>query len=274
MEAAIGEAFDAVERVHRLMSFHEPSSDVSRLNREAGAGVVKVDPWTFDVLDRAVDMHRRSAGIFDVTVAPVLQAMGLLPGPHHDRAAACSHAAIADAIELMPGCRVRFRGPGVAIDLGGIAKGFAVDRALDVLRSRGLPQGLVNAGGDLAAFGPQPYTISIRDPRDPRRLVCDVQVANEALASSGGCPDLFEPSNAASVRVVDPRTRLPMHAIAGVTVRAPDCMTADALTKVVMIQGEASVPLLDHYRASALMVAADGAIDVTSSWQDANSLAA
>src|ERR1700757_4753018 len=79
VELAIGAAFDAVERVHRLMSFHDPASDVSRLNREANAGAVAVDPWTFEVLTTAQDLHGRSGGAFDIAVAPVLQRMGLLP---------------------------------------------------------------------------------------------------------------------------------------------------------------------------------------------------
>src|SRR5437660_7414174 len=79
LEAAVEAAFAAVARVHRLMSFHDPESDVSRLNREAKAGVVAVDPWTFEVLAIAQDLHRRSGGAFEIAVAPMLQDLGLLP---------------------------------------------------------------------------------------------------------------------------------------------------------------------------------------------------
>src|SRR5215831_4299546 len=79
MEDAVEAAFAAVARVHRLMSFHDPGSDVSRLNREAKAGAVAVDPWTFEVLEIAQDLHRRSGGAFDIAVAPLLQYLGLLP---------------------------------------------------------------------------------------------------------------------------------------------------------------------------------------------------
>jgi thiamine biosynthesis lipoprotein len=274
MEAAIRLAFDAVERVHRLMSFHDPESDVSRLNRDAAFVAVTIDPWTFQVLEIAVELHRRSAGVFDVAVAPVLQAMGLLPGPTFERAPGGLDTRIDEMIELLPGHRVRFRNPRVAIDLGGIAKGFAVDRALDVLRAHHLPQGLVNAGGDLAAFGQKPETVAIRDPRDSRRLIGSTQLANEALASSGGGLDLFESSNSTPSTIINPRTRQPACGIAGATVRAPDCVTADALTKIVMILGDASVSLLDHYGASALVVSAEGDVHVTSSWQDTKTLAA
>src|SRR5262245_8934787 len=79
VHAAIDDAFAAVATVHRLMSFHETASDVSRLNRHAAVEAVRVHPWTYEVLQAALDLHRRSAGVFDVTVAPALQALGLLP---------------------------------------------------------------------------------------------------------------------------------------------------------------------------------------------------
>src|SRR5262249_39413688 len=163
-EAAVEEAFAAVAKVHRLMSFHEPGSDVARLNREAGTRAVTVDPWTCAVLETALDLTRRSGGAFDVAVAPVLQELGRLPrrGPR-----SAPRSSGGEAFELSAGRRVRFRDRGVRIDLGGIAKGFAVDRAVDTLRARGVRCGLVNAGGDLAAFGPQPQTVHVRDPRDP-----------------------------------------------------------------------------------------------------------
>src|SRR5262249_60100512 len=112
-----------------------------------------------------------------------------------------------EAIELLPGDRVRFRHPGLRIDLGGIAKGFAVDRALDVLRDRGMPAGLVNAGGDLAAFGPATETVHIRHPLDPRRLVCGIEIDNQALASSGNRFDPFRSANLSRPAIIDPRPR-------------------------------------------------------------------
>ena len=179
-----------------------------------------------------------------------------------------------DAIELLPGSRVRFRQPDVRIDLGGIAKGFAVDRALDVLKHRGMAQGLVNAGGDLAAFGAQPQTVGIRNPFDPHRLLCEVPVRDSALASSARRFDLVEPSSAAMTAVIDPRTREPINAIAGATVVASTCVIADALTKVVMIAGVDATPLLDRYGAGAMIVSADGETCVTSNWHEVERFAA
>jgi thiamine biosynthesis lipoprotein len=273
MQSAVNAAFQAIADVHRLMSFHEPDSDVSRLNREAGVRPIRVHAWTFRVLEAAVEMHRRSKGIFDITVAPTLQAMGLLPRLKDD-APTVIEARRFDAIELLPGQSVRFRQAGVRIDLGGIAKGFAVDRAIQVLRGFDIPSGLVNAGGDLAAFGSEPQTIHIRDPRDPRRVICSVEATDEALASSAPRFDPFQSADIAGSVIIDPATGEPAHTIAGTTVRAPSCMVADALTKNVMISAAGSLALLEHYRASALSVSTSGDVRITPDWHHAVSRAA
>jgi FAD:protein FMN transferase len=273
MTAAVDAAFEAVAKVHRLMSFHDADSDVSRLNREARVKPVAVHAWTFAVLESAVELHRRSNGIFDIAVAPVLQALGLLPDTREQPVAA-SGARVFDAIELLGGHAVRFHGAEIGIDLGGIAKGFAVDRALDVLSSFGIESAIVNAGGDLAAFGVESHAVHIRHPRNPAQLVCSVGIRNEALASSARRFDPFHGADTAETAVIDPATRRVPETVDGVSVRAPSCMIADALTKIVMIAGTEASDLLDHYRASALMISADGTLQISSDFHRAVHLAA
>jgi thiamine biosynthesis lipoprotein len=246
LDAAIDAAFQAVTDVHRLMSPHEPESDVSRLNREASARAVTVHPWTYEVLRMAVELHEASGGVFDVTVP--------------------THETRVRAVELLTGHRVRLGRRAARIDVGGIAKGFAVDRAVDCLRDHGVPRGVVNAGGDLGAFGPDPHVILIRDPRDPRFVLCRVELRNEALASSGGSFDPFQSSDAGVTAVIDPRTRTAARGVQGATVRAPSGVLADALTKIVMVLGEPAACLLAKYGANALFVSAQGAIQVTGDW--------
>ncbi|TQF29279.1 FAD:protein FMN transferase [Bradyrhizobium sp. UNPA324] len=264
MDGAIDAAFDAMAQVHRLMSFHEPDSDVSRLNREAGLHPLAVHAWTFEVLDTAIELHRRSSGLFDVTIAPALQTLGLLPRLK-DRPVPAPIAASADAIELLPDHKVRFRSTDVMIDLGGIAKGFAVDRAVAALRDFGVPGGMVNAGGDLRAFGVEPRAVHIRDPRDPGRSVCRIDVADEALASTARRVELFESREPDGSAVIDPGTQRPASRLDGVTIRAPSCMIADGLTKVAMISGTDAGQLLEFYRAGALLFS-DGDVQITSDW--------
>lgn len=271
MDGAIDAAFDAVAQVHRLMSFHETDSDVGRLNSEAGTRPVSVHAWTFRALETAVELHRRSGGRFDITIAPALQSIGLLPSLK-DRSAPALRSP--DAIELLPHRKVRFRSTDVTIDLGGIAKGFAVDRAVAVLRDLGIPSGIVNAGGDLRAFGAQTHTVHIRDPRHPSRSVCRIEVTDEALASTARRVDLVDGDDSGSSAVIDPATQRPVSLIDGVTVRARSCMVADALTKVVMISGTDAGELLESYQAGALLISADGNVQITSDWHHAVHLAA
>jgi FAD:protein FMN transferase len=273
IEQAIDAAFEAVARVHRLMSFHEDQSDVGRLNRLAQLHPIAVDPWTFEVLETALELHKRSDKSFDIAVARVLQLMQLLPGPMNPAASVAFAHDTVDAIELLPAYHVRYRDPGIQIDLGGIAKGFAVDRAVEVLQEHGIRRGLVNAGGDLAGFGPDPHVIHVRDPRDPRQLICGIEVRNEALASSGRRFDPVHSASTSVAAIIDPNTNAPVRTIVGATVRAPSCVLADALTKVVMIQGESAGPLLARYHADALTVTADGVIRITQDWQGVGSLA-
>ena len=271
---AIEAAFAAVAHVHTLMSFHEATSDVSRLNASASIAPVTVHPWTFHVLAHALDLHTCSRGVFDIAVAPVLQALRLLPTVEDDRFVPDEAAATSAAIELLSGCRVRFRHSGLRIDLGGIAKGFGVDRAIAALRAYGVTQALVNAGGDLAAIGPQPETVHVRDPRDPSRLLLGLTITNQALASSGKRRDPVRSTAPLDAAVIDPLTRSPVTTSMAATVCAPTCMVADALTKVVMIAGTAATPALEHYRASALMVLADGSVEMTDDLVGAVCLAA
>ena len=267
-ERAIDAAFAVIDKVHRLMSFHDPDSDVSRLNREACKRSVAVDPWTYQVLDAALVLHRRSHGGFDIAVAPALQKLGLLPRHQANAESGLAETATSDAVELLPQRRVRFHHPGMKIDLGGIAKGFAVDRAIDCLREHHLSYGLVFAGGDLANFVKGAELIHIRDPRCPSSPLCQVAVANAALASSAR---LFNPMNSGDTlfsSTINPATQEPVAEIAGATVHAPSCMVADALTKIVMISGERAAGILKTYQAGALLVSAGGEVCVTPEWQD------
>jgi thiamine biosynthesis lipoprotein len=132
----------------------------------------------------------------------------------------------------------------------------------------------VNAGGDLAVFGEAPQAVHIRHPRDPRRLICSVEVTDEALASTARRFDPFQSADTASSAIIDPVRRRPAHAIDGATVRASSCMTADALTKIVMIAGTDATELLEHYNANALLISTDGDVQITPDWHHAVYLAA
>lgn len=273
-DAVIDEAFDAIAKVHRLMSFHDAASDVSRLNREASTHAVKVHPWTLKVLQTALELRDRSSSVFDISVAPTLQELGLLPD-HTGRGSTTSIGAQnAREFEVLHDRHIRFRDAGVRIDLGGIAKGFAVDQATEILQSRGIASGIVNAGGDLAAFGPNAHQVYIRNPNAPNGPMCPVRLSNEALASTGPRHDPFCSFNTLGCAVIDPRSRTQVQRIGAATVRARSCMIADALTKVAMVAGESAADTIRCYGASALLVYVNGDVLVSPNWEGSGSLAA
>jgi len=235
-ERAVQSAFAAVMRVQRLMSFHTRGSDVDRLNKLARRTPVAVHPWTWRVLREAQRLSAVSRGTFDITVAGCLVRWGYLP---KRRSAAVDRRADWHDVVLLPGQRVRFR-KRLLIDLGGIAKGFAVDRAIDRLRAHGVLGAMVNAGGDLRAFGGAPQRIHVRDPRHPARLIACADLQTGAVATSAS---YFAASTWRSKLVsplVDRRRRASTNR-SSVTVAAPTCMLADALTKVGLLRGPGPV---------------------------------
>lgn len=248
--AAMADAFAVVAEVQRRMSYHDPASVLSRINREAARRAVAADEWTFAVLAAAAEMHRVSGGVFDVTVAPRLEALGFLPAT-----GALPGVASCDDVELRPDRTVRFHRPGMRIDLGGIAKGFAVDQAVAALQQSGVARGLVNAGGDLRAFGDTPFPVAIRHPDDPRATLTTVTLQNAALATSAHYfADRLVPGSTAGP-IIDPHTGAQARRIRSASVRAGSAMLADALTKVVMLAGESALPALTHFHADAIFIA-------------------
>ncbi|MFZ5580036.1 MAG: FAD:protein FMN transferase [Pseudomonadota bacterium] len=158
-ETAIEAAFDAMAEVQRQMSFFDPESDLSRLNLHAWRRPVSVNPSTFRLLCLARNIARTSEGLFDFTVGGRLVRDGRLP----DHGFASLDAEGWDALELLPRLRVRLKRP-VVLTLDGIAKGYAVDTAVQALLGHGITRGMVNAGGDLRLFGPDPTPIAVREP--------------------------------------------------------------------------------------------------------------
>lgn len=244
VQCTLDAALASVESIERLMSFHDPESELSRLNREAVRTPQTVHPWTWGVLRRALRFAEASDGLFDITVAPLLMREGLLPGLA-DESLQCGNWR---HIVLMPDCRVFLKRP-MLLDLGGIAKGFAVDRAIHELRRGGCTEGVVNAGGDLRRFGPFPQPIHLRR-RDG--FVQVAELCRGAIATSAPHVAHDERLAQALGSIFDPRTQRAWNGSGAVMVAAPSCMIADALTKVAALAGPACAALLARFGARAL----------------------
>jgi thiamine biosynthesis lipoprotein len=229
VESAVNAAFAAVAQAHRLMNVHDAGSELRCLMAAPGRRIFQIHPWTWQVLAAARLLAKSSDGAFDFTMC----------GRWRD-------------LEMMPGNRVRLRRP-ILLDLSGIAKGFAVDAAIGVLRTAGMQSGTVNAGGDLRVFGPGCEPLHVRCPNAPGRLVAVGFLSNEAAATSG---NYFDPPGSGRLRI--PRSGRLALAGGSVTVRAATCLLADGLTKVVAVLGlERAKPLLAACGATALILQGD-----------------
>ncbi len=226
LRRAIAVGFIAMTEVQWRMNRHDPLSELSRLNREAARRKVAVHRSTLAVLRAAERFAEESGGAFDITAGS--------EGSWRD-------------ILIDENGRVHFRRP-LTIDLGGIAKGFAVDRAIEALRKAGATFGIVNAGGDLRVFGDEVQAVQIRHPLDPGRPAGMVRLRDRALATSG---------RYFASALFDGRTRQSLPDEISVTVAARDCVTADALTKIAFaLRGEAK-ELLARYEADAFLLEQD-----------------
>ncbi|HEX6564077.1 MAG TPA: FAD:protein FMN transferase [Chthoniobacterales bacterium] len=264
-EEAFEDAFAAISLVQRQMSFHDSSSVLSRINSEAATRPVPADDATFRVLRMAQLFNQASNGLFDPTIAAHLEHAGFLPkSSANDQPPSASF----DDVELLPGKRVRFRKPGIRLDLGGIAKGFAVDKAVSALRRKGMMSGLVNAGGDLRAFGSRPFAVGIRDPVQPDRISVRLVIRNRALATSAHYFASRLRPGATAGPFVNPRLGRFRSTLASVSVAAKNTLVADALTKVVMLDPESSLALLQQFAAESLVHTLEGAMFSTPNWHE------
>ncbi len=240
-------AFAAVEAVENAMSFHRETSDLGRLHRTPVGQVVEVSAPTITVLRFAATLFADTDGLFDVTIGREMVDAGHLPHPITDLSMSC-YGSFND-LEIVDDTHLRRHRP-LLIDLGGIAKGYAVDCAIQALRAKDVEHGVVNAGGDLRVLGDEPQTIWLRDTSG--QPCAAIALANGAVATS---------SNQHSKRVHFGYARKPLLNNATVSVLAPTCMEADAFTKIaladealarhLLVERSGTVLILETLKAAA-----------------------
>ncbi len=278
--AKIDRAFAEIRRLEGLMTTWRPDSEISRINAAAGRSAVAVSPEVFDVIQASLDYSRRSDGVFDISY------YGLKGLWHFDddlRAELPDPAEIKRRLPLINWRQIRLNKqartvmlgkPGMAINLGGIGKGYAVDAAVRVLRSQGLRNGMVQAGGDLMLFGSkagQPFLAGIRDPRSPAAddyfAVCPVR--DHAFSTAGDYERGFVKGGVRYHHILDPRTGYPARAARSVTVYAKDATTADGLDDAILIMGaERGLQLIESIPdAGAVIVDANNQVHISKRMQ-------
>ncbi len=267
-EKAAGDAFARIASLNAIMSDYDPTSELMRLCAQAGGPPVQVSSELFFVLSKAQEVSRQSGGAFDVTVGPVVKLwrkarkLHKLPDPQK----------LAEARALVGWRNVRLDRDkhtvqllkhGMQLDLGGIAKGYAADEALTVLKKHGIDRALVAAGGDIAVSGPPPeadgWKIKIApldDENVPGRLI----LHHAAVSTSGDAEQHVEIGGKRYSHIVDPRTGIGLIGRMSATVVARRGIDADSLTKVVAVLGpEKGIPIIESQEGvSARMVRKEG----------------
>jgi len=242
-EAAIAAVMREMHRIDAAMSPFKPDSELSRINRYAAQAAVPVSQEMCTLLQRSIEFSVASDGAFDVTFASVGCLYDYRAGikPTESELAAARAAIGYQNLVLDAAARtVRFARSGVRIDLGGFAKGYAVDNGAAILRRHGIEHGIVTAGGDSHIIGDRrgrPWAIGIRDPRRDGAVIAMLPLENTALSTSGDYERFFEADGVRFHHVIDPKTgKSPSH-LQSVTILAPDGLTTEALSKCVFVMG-------------------------------------
>jgi len=238
------QAFQEIKRIEHLMSPWIESSDVNRINRSAGNDGVKVSPETLEVIKRVQEVSKLSEGGFDITVGPLIQlwrkARERGKPPEMEEVKETLNWVNFRNLKTLYGRKVLLRKKGMAIDLGGIAKGYAVDRAFELLKSFGYRNLVVNAGGDLRVGGSKPegpWLIGIQHPRDPEKMMARISVSDTGVATSGDYERFFIHQGKRYHHILDPRNGFPAEECQSVTVLHKEGVTADALATAIFVLG-------------------------------------
>jgi len=270
--AAIDAVMAEMHRIDHAMSPHKDDSELSRINRDAGHCAVALSDEMVDLLGRAAEFAALSGGAFDITYAAVGHLFD------YRQRVRPSEAALAEARKSV-GHRhlvldakaktVRFGLPGMRIDLGGFAKGHAVDNAARILHRRGIRHANVSAGGDSRVIGDRrgrPWSIGIRDPRHADRMVAVLPLEDVSISTSGDYERFFDADGVRFHHLIDPSTGRSPDGVHSVTVLADDGLTSEALSKAVFVLGVdngmaliASLPGID-----AIVVDAAGTLHYSS----------
>lgn len=272
--SAISAGFAELQRIDELTSSFKPKSVISRLNKEGASAKVPVGEEVFEIIEEALEISRASKGAFDVTIWPISSLWefdrgGKLPDAKQylKNLASVGYA----NLELDASKRqVGFRLPGMALDLGGIAKGWAIDRAMERIIAGGIGSAIVDAGGDLRVVGTRPgkdfWRIGVQHPRDSGALIFTFNLKDTAIVTSGDYERYFIMDGIRYHHIIDPATGQPARGCRSVTVLAPTAAEADACATAAFVLGPSRGIAFLRARPGVrgVIVAADGAL----SWTD------
>ena len=274
--ACIEAAFDVQARIESLMSYHREDSELNKINRYGAEKPVAVNPMTFEVLRQSVHFSQISDGAFDVTVGPLVdlwRAAGEANEPPSEQALAEARRKVGFEKLILDenAMTVRFAEEGMRIDLGGIGKGYAVDKAVEAMKKRGALGGMVDLGGNIRCFGQAPrgqekWRIGLQDPNvapddvGPSKYLLVLELADTSVATSGDYRRFAVVQGEKESHILDTRTGKGARKLVSDTIIAPDATTADALSTAVNVLGpEAGLALVERLPGiEAILIPAGG----------------
>jgi thiamine biosynthesis lipoprotein len=248
LASAVQAAFDEARRLDHLLSNYKEDSELSRINRLAADGPVEVSNEMAELLERCLDYSRASEGAFDITVGPLMKTWGFFRGEGKLPGRFALWRAVGKIGYQYLGVdrerkQVRFLRPGMELDPGGIGKGYAVDRMVEILRRFGVHSAMVSAGSSsLYALGkppgePRGWHIRIRDPKDAEKTAAEVYLTDESLSTSGSYEKFFEVDGKLYSHIMDPRTGMPAEGVLSVSIRSPLTLDSEAFCKAFFVNG-------------------------------------
>jgi len=248
MEAAANAALDETRRLDEMLSNYRPESEWSVVNRLASTRPVETSPELFRLLAACLEYSRESEGAFDITVGPLMKVWGFYKDSGHLPHRAEVSAALAKVgyrhVHLDEGAHtVQFDRAGVELDPGGIGKGYAVDRMVDILRQNGVTTALV-AGSGSSIYGmgappsePRGWRINIKNPWSPSKTAVELYLKDESISTSGSYEKFFRAEGRIYAHIMDPRTGYPAQGSVSVSVVAPRTIDSEAWAKPYFVNG-------------------------------------
>ena len=242
-EKAADMVLQTMEEINQSMSPYIESSELSLVNREAASKVLPISPALYSVIDQSLGYSTKTAGAFDITFASVGYLYNYRESIRPDQAQLDEQLAGVNFQHIELGesdNTIHFKRDGVRIDLGGIAKGYAVDLAVERAQKLGIEHISVTAGGDTRILGDRlgrPWIIGIRHPMNKEKVIAKIPLVNEALSTSGDYERYFDEDGVRYHHIIDPKTGDSARSVRSVTILGPRAIDTDALSTSVFVMG-------------------------------------
>lgn len=273
-EQAIEKTFAEISRFSDLINFYSDKSELTEINRNAGIRPVKASPQTIEVIEEAVLAAEKSGGAFDPTIGPIIKLWDFLnkkKPTEIEIARALPLVNYKDILIDRADSTVFLKRKGMMIDLGGIAKGYAVDLAVESLKKEGIRSGLVSIAGDISTFGlkpdKSPWTIGIKNPRqtgEKDELMAKIRLSDKAISTSGDYERYFIFEDKRYHHLLDPKTGMPAYGCRSVSIVTDRAVDTDAFSTAVFILGpENGMKLVRKMGMDAMIIDSSGTIHMT-----------